>query len=86
MLFLQGYRDMGGPPDLEAHFIERVIPCESNWDVQAISPSGHLGLAQFTQDSWDKAGGGDWTNAYQQGANTARWVRLTNPAQQWQCW
>ena len=85
-LFVQGYRDAGGPPELEAHFLERVIPCESGWDTYAVSPYGHRGLAQFARDSWVKAGGGDWRDAYQQGANVARWVMLTEPATQWACW
>lgn len=84
--FIAGYRDAGGPEALLSHFLEVVIACESTWRVDAVSPGGHLGLAQFAPDSWAKAGGGDWTDAYQQGANTARWVGLTNPADQWSCW
>ena len=85
-LFIQGYRDSSGYPAWESHFVLEVIPCESHWNTFAVSPAGHLGLAQFEVRSWEKAGGGDWTDPYQQGANVARWSSMTNPATQWSCW
>jgi hypothetical protein len=84
--FIRGYTDAAGDMQLLGHFLDVVIPCESRWDVGAVSAGGHLGLVQFAADSWAKAGGGDWRSAYQQGANTARWARMTTPSEQWSCW
>ena len=73
-----------------AHFMDVVIPCESNWHVDSVSAGGHLGLAQFAPDSWAKAasrtGLWDWRDPYAQGANVAVWVSLTVPAEQWSCY
>lgn len=84
--FVRGYRDAGGDEVLLAYFVNVVIVCESGWDVGAVSAGGHLGLAQFAPDSWAKAGGGDPFDAYTQGRNVARWVRMTTPSEQWSCW
>jgi hypothetical protein len=82
--FIRGYQEAGGAPALLDHFLNVVIPCESGWQV---NPGGyHLGLAQFAPDSWAAAGGGDPFDAYQQGANTARWAKMTVPSEQWSCW
>lgn len=51
--FCRGYRDFGGRPEWERHFIDDVLPCEgSRW-------SGYYGLpywsrAQFSGDTWLK--------------------------------
>lgn len=59
---------------------------ESGGDPYAMSAWGHLGMAQFDPASWEGAGGGDWTDPYQQGANVARWSAITVPSEQWACW
>ena len=84
--FLEGYRDGGGNLAWEAHFVNVVIPCESTWNPYAVSWWGHLGLAQFAPRSWTLAGGGDWTDPYQQGRNVAAWSSITEPWAQWSCW
>lgn len=82
--FILGYRAAGGNPAWEGHFVNVVIPCESAW---RLDPPGYfLGVAQFHPDTWERAGGGDWTDAYTQGANVARWSSRTNPETQWTCW
>ena len=73
--FARGYADAGGPPELIDHLVYNVIPCESGWQVEP-PYSGFLGLAQFHPDTWARAGGGDWRDPYQQGANVATWIRL----------
>lgn len=84
--FRQGYMDAQGPSGLLEHFVHVVVPCESKWNVSAVSGGGHLGLAQFSASSWERAGGGDWRDPYQQGANVARWSNMTTPSEQWSCW
>lgn len=84
--FRRGYLDAGGDLNLLRHFTSVVIPCESGWNPLAVSNGGHLGLVQFAAGSWRAAGGGDWRDPYQQGANTARWAAMTTPSEQWSCW
>ena len=84
--FILGYREADGADALLEHFLRVVIPCESRWNPLVVSEGGHMGLAQFHPDSWAKAGGGDPFDAYQQGANVARWAAMTDPASQWSCW
>lgn len=52
-LFLRGYRDAGGNPDLESRFLSYVIPCESGFDPFADNEAGHRGLTQFAESTWD---------------------------------
>lgn len=87
--FFRGYREAGGRAEYEGH-LAGVVNCESRWDRFAVSAGGHLGLAQFAADSWEKAasisGLYEWQSAYAQGYNVAVWISLTNPATQWSCW
>ena len=60
------------------HFVERVIGCESSW---VLDPGGslHLGLAQFSPDTWAKARrapDSDWRSGWEQGFAVASWVSL----------
>ena len=86
--FIDGYRWAGGPEHLLPHLLNHVIPCESRYNVYAVNRRGpYYGLLQFSPVTWQRAGGGDWFSAWQQGANAARLVRLANPATQWpHCW
>ncbi len=72
--FLAGYRAAGGPPELEQHFVERVIPCESSWRVDP--PGSHLGLAQFHLGTWRLSArpGADYRDPFEQGYAVARWL------------
>jgi hypothetical protein len=72
--FLAGYRAAGGPPDLESHILNNVIPCESGWIPSRVSSAGHLGLLQFDPGTWASAGGGDWADPHTQGRNGATWL------------
>ncbi len=89
--FRQGYQDFGGRPEWEDRFVDVVIPCESEWQVD---PAGrYLGLAQFAPDSWATAGVAtgltDYRNPYHQGANVAWWSNATDPGGSggWaECW
>lgn len=85
-----GYWAYNGPPEFERHFVEDVIPCESKWQIDPGNPM-YLGLMQWLPDSWSRAAGRtgltDWRDPFAQGANTAVWVRLTVPGEQWPtCW
>jgi LysM repeat protein len=86
--FSAGYRSAGGPDAHLEHIIERVIRCESSYNVHAFNAAGPFyGLMQFLPSTWAAAGGGDWTSAWQQGANTARLLQKRNPLTQWPvCW
>jgi LysM repeat protein len=86
--FSAGYRSAGGPDAHLEHIIERVIRCESSYNVHAFNSAGPFyGLMQFLPSTWAAAGGGDWTSAWQQGANTARLLKTRNPLTQWPvCW
>ena len=55
--FLAGYRAYGGRPEWEQHFLRDVLPCEGGpaWGI-ADYGNGYLGRAQFTGDSWTRAG------------------------------
>lgn len=84
--FDRGFLEAGGAPALLPR-IARVRYCESS-DVPTIVGGGlYLGLMQFHPRTWTAAGGGDWRDPYQQGANTARLIAMANPASQWPvCW
>ena len=86
--FFQGYRDAGGQyPEGQ---IDAMIQCESSWNPLAVSPWGHKGLSQFSDYSWATVAAiteyWDWTDPWQMGYNTAAWMTMTEPAQQWACW
>jgi LysM repeat protein len=86
--FAAGYRSAGGPEAHLPHILEKVIRCESGYNVRAYNGAGPFyGLMQFLPTTWNAAGGGDWFSAYQQGANTARLLKTRNPLTQWPvCW
>jgi hypothetical protein len=88
--FIQGYRDGGGDPSLEGHFVSIVIPCESEWRTWVINPDGPFyGLAQFLWATWESSasfsGLWDWQNPYHQGYNVAVLIGPLNadPRGQW---
>ena len=90
--WLRGYRAWHGRPEWEAVFIEQIIPCESSWWTNAVSPGQHRGLGQFDAGTWATAaaitGLWDWTNPFAQGANMA--VTSSHPdinrgLQPWSC-
>ena len=76
--FLQGYRAGGGDPVWEAHWVNDVIPCESEW---TLDPAGfHLGLAQFAPGTWGQARcspEADYRSPWEQGCAVARWMSQT---------
>jgi LysM repeat protein len=86
--FSIGYRSIGGSESNLTHILERVIPCESSYNVRAYNPAGpYYGLMQFVEETWIRSGGGDWYDARQQGANTARLLQAARPETQWpHCW
>jgi LysM repeat protein len=86
--FAAGYRSAGGPESHLPHILEKVIRCESGYNVRAYSGAGPFyGLMQFLESTWNRVGGGDWFSAYQQGVNTARLLKTHNPLTQWPvCW
>jgi hypothetical protein len=86
--FAEGYRAAGGPESLLPHILNRVIPCESRYNPYAVNWRGpYYGLMQFSVATWNRAGGGDWYSPWHQGANTARLVLASRPANQWpHCW
>lgn len=74
--FLDGYRAGGGDPAWEEHLID-VLQCESEWVLDP--PGVHLGLAQFSEDTWEKAKcspGADYRDAWEQGCAVARWMAM----------
>ena len=86
--FAAGYISAGGPEQYLDHLMESVIPCESGYDELAFNPVGpYYGLLQFNSQTWANNGGGDWFDAWQQGANTGRLLQSYIPAMQWpSCW
>ena len=80
--FLAGYRDHGGNPALERHFVDSVIPCESGWEWER-GDSFHLSVAQFHPKSWATAaeatGLADPENLYHVGAAVAWWSNEVGP-------
>ena len=73
--FLAGYRFGGGDPAWEGHWVNDVIPCESEWDVDP--PGIHYGLAQFAEGTWHSAKcspEADYTDPWEQGCAVARWM------------
>ena len=86
--FFDGYRAAGGAyPEAR---IDAMIQCESSWNPLAVSPWGHKGLSQFTDYSWATVAGvtgyWEWTDPWQMGYNTAVWMSMTEPSEQWACW
>ena len=78
-LFLEGYRHGGGESQWEEHLMD-VIQCESSWRLDP--PGIHLGLAQFTPRTWEKARcsiDADYRNPFDQGCAVARWMRKIKP-------
>lgn len=86
--FSAGFRSVGGSEDALRNILYRVIPCESGYRVDAVNPAGpYWGLMQFLPATWEIAGGGDWQDPRQQGANTARLLQSRTPQTQWpHCW
>ena len=85
-LWRAGYRDAGGPPQYEEHFIQRVIVCEyggGNFEHAwrpYVRENLYVSRVQFHTDTWERAGGGDWNDEYIVGRNTANWVnRISEP-------
>jgi hypothetical protein len=74
--FTRGYRDGGGPPEYEEHFVSVVIPCESGWQLDPVGY--HAGLAQFAPSTWSKCAaanpGADYRSPWWQGYCVAWWV------------
>lgn len=77
--FVAGYEAVGGDSNLLGEALSMVY-CESRW---VADPGGaHLGYAQFTQGSWEKARRAPDANpydAYEQGWAVARWISLIYP-------
>ena len=81
--FWCGYRDRAGD---DAYLLAQeqrvifggkdgVIGCESSW--QTVTSGPHLGLAQFSPDTWAKARrapDADWRDPYEQGWAVAAWI------------
>jgi soluble lytic murein transglycosylase-like protein len=69
--FLRGYRDGAGPVEHEMHLVMDVIPCESEWISDKVSPAYQRGLAQFTDGTWAAyarfGAETDWRDPYEQG-------------------
>ena len=78
--FLQGYRDYGGNPAWEAHWLLDVLPCESGHWGQDWYANGYRSRAQFHPGSWATAsaitGQIDGSDPYAVGANVAAWSNL----------
>lgn len=84
--FDRGFLDAGGSIYVLPR-VHRTMRCESSGDPYAVGSGLYLGLMQFHPRTWTAAGGGDWRDPYQQGANTARLIAMANPAYQWPvCW
>lgn len=83
--YTMGYTLAGGRGDTDA-----MIRCESTWNVNA--QNGHLGLAQFTQDTWElvrRTPDADWRSPFEQGWAVARNIQRedTHPSKEWpNCW
>lgn len=86
--FLVGYGEGGAPYPTER--IVAMVQCESSWNPLAVSPWGHKGLSQFSDYSWATVAGitgyWEWTDPWQMGYNTAVWMSMTEPSEQWACW
>lgn len=79
--FLEGYRDGDGDPAWEAHLVDVVLPCESEWRLNP--PGIHLGPAQFARSTWETVAGisgfWDYTDPYHVGYNVALWMARIAP-------
>lgn len=71
--FFAGYDAAGGDPSYRAHLVS-VIECESHWNLY--EPSSYQSMAQFSDDSWATAGGGDPQDPYTVGRNVAKWIGM----------
>jgi hypothetical protein len=86
--FSRGFTDAGGDSATLRRFVEKIVPCESGWQID---PGGyHLGLAQFNPESWASVasvtGFYDWHDPWQMGYNTWTWVTMTDSIEsQWAC-
>ena len=83
--FIRGWRAGGGVEEWLPYVLNTVVPCESSWQPLVISPAGHLGLGQWLPSTWEAAGGGDWTNPWQQGRNMGAYSEV-NGGGAWECW
>ena len=75
--FLAGYGAGGGDAAWEAHLVNDVVHCESSWRLDP--PGPHLGLAQFSLDTWSKARcspEADYRDPWEQGCAVARWMAM----------
>src|SRR5690606_9079983 len=82
--FAAGYAAAGGPAQYLDHILNRVIGCESGFNVRAYNPAGPFyGLMQFLPQTWANTGGGDWFDAWQQGHNTGVLLKSSTPQSQW---
>lgn len=85
--FIRGYRDAMGPPEHEYHVVHDVIPCEYGggnfqwgWRPYDHANPLYVSRAQFSPDSWERAGGGDPYDDYTVGRNVANWLnRISEP-------
>ena len=76
--FVAGYRFANGPPALETHFTDVVLPCEwtDPWGTPWYAGNGYLSVGQFHPDTWERAGGGDPNDLWTVGRNVANWLNL----------
>ena len=86
--FAAGYIAALGPPKYLEHILASVIACESGYNLRAFNPAGpYYGLMQFLPATWERMGGGDWADPWQQGHNTGVLLRSAYPQTQWPvCW
>lgn len=88
--FRQGYRDGGGPLELEDHFIFRVLPCEAGTKANGSidwtpGNSDYRSAAQFHPASWatiERQAGRSlrFESPYDVGLAVAIWVQLIGKA------
>lgn len=88
--FRQGYRDGRGPPELEDHFVYRVLPCEAGTNKDGSidwtpGNSGYRSAAQFHPASWATAehhAGRSlrFESPYDVGLAVAIWIQLIGKA------
>lgn len=83
--FIAGYRDYGGNPTWEAHWIEDVLPCEGGPEWWRFGPydNGYISPVQFHGGSWATAfaatGLSDPYDPFHVGANVAWWSNRVDP-------
>ena len=74
--FIQGWRAAGGVEGWIDFVVDTVIPCESSWDPNVVSPNGlYRGLGQWDWPAWNEisllTGYSDIWNPEHQGYNMA---------------